>query len=74
MFHHSVGVFEEKIMRKEPVGCRRCGAIEMLDVQGADESDIVRYECADCSVCNTCRHHEGYRCSDWPVCDYEVLL
>jgi len=43
----------------EPVECRRCGSIEMLDVNGVDEFTIRRYECADCSVCDSCRHYEG---------------
>jgi hypothetical protein len=51
---------------------RRCGSVEMLDVTGIDESDIRSYECADCFVCDSCRHCEGYRCPDWPVCHYEI--
>ena len=56
----------------EAVECRRCGSVEMLDVSGADECDVRRYECADCSVCGSCRHYEGYRCADWPTCDYAI--
>ena len=71
IIHDSTFGFEAKIMRMEPVECWRCGSIEMLDVQGVNESDIVRYECADCSVCDSCRHYEGYRCPDWPNCTYD---
>lgn len=56
----------------EPVECWRCGSIEMLDVHGIDESDIRRYECEDCAVCDSCRHFEGYKCPDWPSCNYKV--
>jgi hypothetical protein len=63
-------VFKGKTLQMEPVECWRCGSIEMLDVEGVDESDIRRYECADCSVCDTCRYYDGYKCSDWPICNY----
>jgi hypothetical protein len=64
--------FEGKTVRIEPVECWRCGSIEKLDVQGVDASDIRRYECEDCVVCDSCRHFEGYRCPDWPSCNYKV--
>jgi hypothetical protein len=44
----------------------------MLDVHEVDEADIRRYECADCAVCDSCCHYEGYKCSDWPACHYEI--
>jgi hypothetical protein len=71
-FDDSTGGFEGKTVRMKAVECWRCGSVEMLDVAGIGEFDIRRYECADCSVCDSCRHYEGYRCSDWPVCHYEI--
>lgn len=61
-----------KSVGAEPVECRRCGLIEIVDVRGLDQFDIQSYECDDCSVCDSCRHYDGYRCADWPACDYEI--
>jgi hypothetical protein len=56
----------------EAVECRRYSSVEMLDVTGVDESDIRRYECTECGVCDSCRHYDGYKCPDWPGCNYEI--
>jgi len=71
-FEYSTGRFGVRTVRMEAVECWRCGSVELLDVTGVDESDIRRYECMDCSVCDSCRHYEGYRCADWPTCHYEI--
>ena len=64
--------FEGETVGLEPVECWRCGSIEMLDVRGVDEFIIRMHECAECGVCNSCRHYDGYRCPDWPGCHYEI--
>ena len=58
-------------MRVDAVECSRCGSIEMLDVQGLDEYEIERYECAECEICDSCSHYEGCRCPNWPTCPYD---
>jgi len=59
-------------VKKAPIECWRCGSTEIVDMGGLDESTIQRYECEDCAVCDSCRHYNGYKCPDWPVCRYEV--
>ena len=64
--------FGGRVVRIEAVEWWRCGSNEMVDVQGVDETTIQRYECTDCSICDTCRHYEGYKCPEWPACYYKI--
>jgi len=56
----------------EFVESRRCGAIEMLEVQEVDESDMRTHEYADYSVCYSCRLFDRYRCLNWSASRYEI--